>query len=148
MSGIRGKNTRPELLIRRQLHALGYRFRLHVRTLPGTPDLVLPRYRAAVNVHGCFWHGHDCRLFKQPSDNRAFWRSKLDGNRTRDRVSEAALARAGWRTATVWECSLRGADRLGGYEVRDLLARWLTSDTDSIVIRGRPASRSSKDEAN
>ena len=80
MSGIRGKNTRPELLIRKGLHARGFRFRLHDKRLPGKPDLVLPKYSAVIFVHGCFWHGHDCHLFKWPQSRREFWRKKITRN--------------------------------------------------------------------
>lgn len=137
MAGIRGVNTKPELLIRRGLHALGFRFRLHGRKLPGKPDLVLPRYRAAVFVHGCFWHGHDCPLFKWPKTRHEFWRSKIEGNRARDSGAEAALKSSGWRVLTIWECSLRGASRLEPEQVIEYAASWLRSDEPEGEIRGR-----------
>jgi DNA mismatch endonuclease (patch repair protein) len=108
MSRIRGKDTLPELLLRRGLHAAGLRFRLHARDLPGRPDLVFPRYRAVVLVHGCFWHGHDCQLFKLPETRRDFWRAKIAGNRARDTRNHSALLRQGWKVLTVWECALKG----------------------------------------
>jgi DNA mismatch endonuclease, patch repair protein len=108
MSRIRGKNTAPELLLRRGLHAAGLRFRLHVRDLPGHPDMVFPRYRAAAFVHGCFWHGHDCPLFKVPETRRDFWRAKIAGNRARDSRNHDSLIGEGWRVLTVWECALKG----------------------------------------
>ena len=95
MSRIRGKDTKPELMLRRGLHALGLRFRLHRKDLPGRPDMVFPRYRAAVLVHGCFWHGHDCPLFKWPVTRREFWAVKIEGNRARDMRDLAGLAGAG-----------------------------------------------------
>jgi len=108
MSGIRGKNTRPELLIRRILFAAGYRFRLHRKDLPGTPDIVLSKYRAVIFIHGCFWHMHDgCRFAKIPSSRKQFWRKKLAGNRERDRRSIDELMAAGWRVLVVWECMTR-----------------------------------------
>lgn len=107
MARIGGKNTEPEVQLRRALFALGLRYRLHVRDLPGRPDMVFPRYRAVVFVNGCFWHGHGCRLFKWPKGNSAFWRTKITGNILRDRRVRRRLASAGWRTFTVWECSIR-----------------------------------------
>jgi DNA mismatch endonuclease, patch repair protein len=107
MSGIRGKDTQPELVVRRYLHAAGLRFRLHDRKLPGRPDLVLPRYRAVVFVHGCFWHQHPgCRLAVMPKQNRAFWKEKLGANQERDRRRVADLEAAQWRVFTIWECEL------------------------------------------
>lgn len=108
MSGIRGRDTGPELRVRRLLHGRGYRFRLHRRDLPGSPDLVLPRHRVVVFVHGCFWHFHaGCRLAKVPGSRPDFWRTKLLGNRARDTVAIEALQADGWRVLVVWECWLR-----------------------------------------
>jgi DNA mismatch endonuclease (patch repair protein) len=105
MSGIRGRNTKPELKVRRYLHGRGFRYRLHVRSLPGTPDLTLPRYHTVVLVHGCFWHSHDgCTYAYKPQSNADFWRRKLDRNVDRDGEVERALAMGGWRVLTVWEC--------------------------------------------
>ncbi|PLZ00112.1 very short patch repair endonuclease [Burkholderia sp. WAC0059] len=109
MSGIRARNTKPEKLIRSLLHRRGFRFRLDVADLPGRPDIVLPRHRAVVFVHGCFWHGHDCALFKWPRTRPEFWREKIGRNRTHDARALAALAAQGWRVAVIWECALRGA---------------------------------------
>ncbi len=100
MSRIRGKDTKPELMLRRGLHALGLRFRLHRKDLPGRPDMVFPRYRAAVLVHGCFWHAHDCPLFKWPATRREFWAAKIEGNRARDLRDLAGLAAVGWRVGS------------------------------------------------
>ena len=134
MSGIRGKDTKPELLIRRALHARGFRYRLHVSTILGKPDLVLPRYRAAVFVHGCFWHGHECSLFRWPKTREAFWRDKIGGNWTRDAAVRLRLLNDGWRVATIWECALRGPNRLPPAEIIDSLAAWLSSDEREILI--------------
>src|SRR5687768_5572518 len=116
MSGIRGKNTKPELAVRSYLHRRGLRFRLHGRGLPGRPDLVLPRFRAVVFVHGCFWHQHEgCRFAYSPVSNRRFWEAKLRGNAERDRRHAIALAEAGWRVFVVWECEIgrpQALDRL------------------------------------
>jgi len=127
MSGIRGRNTKPEILIRSQLHRRGFRFRLDARDLAGRPDIVLPRYRAVIFVHGCFWHGHDCHLFKWPQTRPEFWRDKIGRNRANDAKAQAALLDAGWRVATVWECALRGANRdIDG--VLQRLIDWLHGD--------------------
>jgi DNA mismatch endonuclease (patch repair protein) len=111
MSRIRGRDTKPEMLLRRGLHAAGLRFRLHARDLPGRPDIVFPRFRAVVLVHGCFWHGHGCPMCRLPATRADFWASKIDGNRARDRRTEEALVQSGWRVIVVWECSLRGPAR-------------------------------------
>ena len=111
MSRIRGRNTKPELILRRGLHALGLRFRLHRKDLPGKPDLVFPRYSAVIQVHGCFWHGHNCPMFKWPATRAEFWKDKITGNRQRDRTALGALHESGWRILVVWECALRGPGR-------------------------------------
>ena len=113
MRRIRKQDTAPELLVRRALHAAGLRFRVHDRSLPGTPDIVLRRRRTVVFVHGCFWHGHDCARGRIESKrNTAFWTEKLAGNRQRDRAKSGALRRLGWRVETVWECRCADARRL------------------------------------
>jgi DNA mismatch endonuclease (patch repair protein) len=111
MAKIRGTNTKPEVFVRSALHRAGFRFRLHGRTLPGRPDIVLAKHRTVVFVHGCFWHRHGCTLSSEPATRRAFWREKFARNVARDRRTAAALRRAGWRVLTVWECSLRTAAR-------------------------------------
>lgn len=127
MRAIRHKDTSPELLIRRALHARGFRFRLHDKQLPGKPDLVLPRYRAVVFVNGCFWHGHSCSLFKLPATRTDFWLSKIGGNVDRDNAARAALLAQNWRVATVWECALRGRHRPPRDDVINGLAEWIVS---------------------
>jgi DNA mismatch endonuclease (patch repair protein) len=134
MAAIRAADTKPELMIRRALHARGFRYRLHVRNLPGKPDLVLPRYRAAVFVHGCFWHGHECSLFRWPKSREAFWREKIGGNAVRDMAVRQRLADAGWRIATVWECALKGRNRRPMPEIIDSLTAWLSSDENEFLI--------------
>lgn len=106
MSGIRGKNTKPEIIVRKALHAAGYRFRLHRKDLPGKPDIVLPKYKTVIFVHGCFWHKHDCRYFKWPKTRPDFWREKIEGNVERDRLAYEKLEEMGWRVKVVWECEL------------------------------------------
>jgi DNA mismatch endonuclease (patch repair protein) len=105
MSRIRGKDTTPEKEVRSLLHGFGYRFRLHVKNLPGKPDIVLPKHRTVIFVHGCFWHRHQgCKNCTTPSNNRDFWVKKLDGNAARDGVKKRALRKLGWRVVVVWEC--------------------------------------------
>jgi len=112
MSRIRGKNTRPELVVRSLLHRLGYRFRLHRRDLPGTPDIVLPKHHKIILVHGCFWHGHSCRLASKPKTNEHYWNEKIQGNRNRDARNLDALKRLGWYVLELWECEIRRSDGL------------------------------------
>lgn len=135
MSGIRGRNTKPEILIRSLLHRHGFRFRLHVRDLPGKPDIVLPRYHAVIFVHGCFWHGHDCPLFKWPGTRPDFWRDKIGRNRANDHKASEALLASGWRVGIVWECAIREACKnIEG--VAQSLADWLRSSAPFIEERG------------
>jgi len=107
MAGIGQSDTKPEMLLRRGLHAMGYRYRLHVRGLPGRPDLVFSARRAVIFVNGCFWHGHDCHLFRWPGTRIDFWREKISSNVRRDRAVRAKLRETGWRVCEVWECQLR-----------------------------------------
>ncbi len=112
MSRIRGKNTRPEILVRKGLHTRGFRFRLHNKKLPGSPDVVLPRYGVAIMVNGCFWHGHKgCSYATKPKTNIEFWEAKIARNRHRDEVTTAHLEALGWTVITIWECELRGKHR-------------------------------------
>ena len=138
MSGIRGKNTKPELLVRKALHARGFRYRLHC-DLPGKPDICLPKHRAVIFVHGCFWHGHDCHLFKWPSTRPEFWRAKIGRNREVDAAAQAALLAMGWRVATVWECALKGTGKLPLEIVSQNCGSWLLGSDTLIEIRGRPS---------
>ncbi|MEF2074592.1 very short patch repair endonuclease [Consotaella aegiceratis] len=119
MSRIRGKHTKPEMLIRRGLHGRGLRYALHGKGMPGKPDMVFPKYRTVVLVHGCFWHGHGCSLFKWPKTRAAFWKGKIDGNMERDRQALTALNADGWRVLVVWECALKGKQRRDLAEVLD-----------------------------
>ena len=135
MSGIRGKNTKPELLIRKALHARGFRYRLHC-DLPGKPDICLPKHRAVIFVHGCFWHGHECHLFKWPSTRPEFWRAKIARNCEVDQAAEQRLLATGWRVATIWECALKGKSRLTLDDVVQRCADWLISDRERLMIRG------------
>lgn len=136
MSGIRAKNTRPELAVRRALHALGFRFRLHSPDLPGKPDIVLPKWKTVIFVHGCFWHGHDCSLFKLPSTRTEFWSEKIVKNRERDRAVIQKLGSLGWRVLTVWECSLKGKGKLDIQVVANLVDHWLREGQGDMEVRG------------
>lgn len=134
MAGIRAKDTKPEMFVRRALHAAGFRYSLHSRKLPGRPDLVLRKYRAAIFVHGCFWHGHDCRHFRLPATRTEFWKEKIDGNRARDALAIGKLTDAGWRVAVVWECIQRD----GTWTAHDLVAAvrdWLEGSEQRLEIR-------------
>lgn len=110
MSKIGSTNTKPELIVRRGLHALGFRFRLHVRHLPGRPDIVLPKFRTAIFVHGCFWHAHHCQKGRIPASNSIFWREKFRSNQLRDAKVTRELRGLKWRVIKVWECELRTAE--------------------------------------
>lgn len=107
MSRIRGSNTKLEVLVRKGLHARGFRYRLGGAGLPGRPDIVLPKYRTVVFVHGCFWHGHDCPLYRLPKTRPEFWQAKILSNRARDARVKAELQIMGWKVIETWECSLR-----------------------------------------
>ena len=136
MSAIRSRNTKPEMLVRQLLHKDGFRYRLHARDVPGRPDLLLPKFRAAVFVHGCFWHGHDCAAFKVPASRPDFWLHKISGNINRDMAVKSQLNDLCWRVATVWECALRGPSRLQPDELLCKLRTWLSSDSERLDLRG------------
>lgn len=125
MSRIRGSNTKLEVLVRKGLHARGLRYRLGGAKLPGRPDIVLPKYRTVVFVHGCFWHGHDCPLYRLPKTRPEFWADKIGKNRTRDQRVTSELEAMGWRVLTVWECSLRGKTATEQASFLDRLAETL-----------------------
>ena len=134
MAAVRSRDTKPELALRRALHAAGFRFRVHSRIGKARPDIKLTRYRAAVFVHGCFWHGHDpCRLARRPKSNTGFWNGKIEGNMARDARNLAELRAAGWRVAVVWECAIRGRD-IG--EVAARLAAWVAGGEGDLEISG------------
>ena len=118
------------------MHAAGFRYRLHVQGLPGKPDLVLPRFRAVIFVNGCFWHQHDCHLFKWPATREEFWRAKIGRNVENDAQAIAALEASGWRIATVWECALKGKTRLEFPAAMQRLIAWIESNETAITIRG------------
>jgi DNA mismatch endonuclease, patch repair protein len=121
MSKVRGKNTGPEILVRRLIFAMGYRYRLHATTLPGTPDLVFPSRRKCIFVHGCLWHRHGCALDRPPKSRRDFWEAKLQGNKERDSKRQSELRKLGWRVLVIWECQLKRSN------LRSRIQRFLES---------------------
>ena len=137
MSGIRATDTKPELILRRGLHKAGFRFRLHDKDLPGKPDMVFSRYRAVLFAHGCFWHGHDCALFRWPATRETFWRMKIEKNRLVDARNETDLETIGWRYGIVWECALRGKYRMTSDDVFAQISRWLKSGQVHLELSGR-----------
>ncbi|WP_082336990.1 very short patch repair endonuclease [Porphyrobacter sp. AAP60] len=138
MAGIRAKDTKPELVVRRLLHSLGYRFRLHCKDLPGKPDIVLPKWRTVVLVHGCFWHGHaNCPLFRPPKSRTEFWTKKIRANEERDDLVRLKLSSLGWRIVEVWECAIKGRQRLEPETLANLLSDSINQDLGPIIsIRG------------
>ena len=136
MAGIRGKNTKPETLVRSALHRRGYRYRLHDPRLPGKPDLAFASRKAVILIHGCFWHGHECNLFKWPSTRVLFWRDKINRNRDRDREIQRALKCLGWRILVVWECAMKGRTRKPFEEVIDCVSLWLDEGSNCTEIQG------------
>lgn len=132
MAGVKSKDTKPERIIRRTLHSMGFRYRLHDRRLPGKPDLVFPKHRAVIWVHGCFWHGHQCPTFRWPKTRGEWWRAKIEGNRQRDGAKEEQLLALGWRVCVVWECATRMAPPV--LDAPAMCARWLTSDETRLEI--------------
>ncbi|MCY4473495.1 MAG: very short patch repair endonuclease [Kistimonas sp.] len=140
MSGIRAQGTAPERLLRKLLFARGFRYRLHDKRLPGTPDMVFPRYRAVIQSHGCFWHGHGCSLFRWPATRQAFWREKITTNRRRDSRSMAELAQLGWRVLIVWECVLKGRERWPLDVLQAWIENWLMYAGASMELPPFPCS--------
>ncbi|MCX4191018.1 very short patch repair endonuclease [Methylophaga sp. OBS1] len=136
MSRIRAKDTKPELLIRRELHKRGYRYRLHRADLPGKPDMVLPKFRAVIEIRGCFWHGHNCHLFKWPKSRSEFWERKINQNIVRDKANTKKLEELGWRVLTVWECSIKGKTRLGSTQLIERIVDWIVANKNSSSIEG------------
>lgn len=136
MAGIRSKNTKPELLVRSSLHRLGYRYRVHSQHLPGKPDLVFASRKAVIFVNGCFWHGHDCHLFKWPKTREQFWHDKISNNIRRDRKVRADLAYTGWRICDVWECQLKGKERLPLEKVLSLCSGFLDGKALRLSVGG------------
>ena len=129
MRAIGNKNTRPELIVRKLLHSHGFRYRLHVKDMPGKPDLVFPRFRAVIFVNGCFWHGHECYLFKMPASRVEFWEKKISDNIKRDHRNKILLSDSGWKVLVVWECAIKGKNKLSQAELLNFISRWLFEST-------------------
>lgn len=136
MAGIKAKNTRPEIIIRRALHKKGFRYRLHDKSLPANPDIVLPKYNAIILVNGCFWHGHDCHLFKWPKTRKDFWKDKVEGNKARDSRNHSLLMDGGWRILSIWECAIKGKYRISLEEIIEFSTSWLQSNTSCASVSG------------
>jgi DNA mismatch endonuclease (patch repair protein) len=137
MAGIGGKNTKPELLVRKGLHKLGFRYLLHTPALPGKPDIVFPKYKAVILINGCFWHAHDCHLFKWPSTRKDFWREKILSNKKRDERNLNKYTELGWKVLIIWECAIKGKTRRPVSEVVNAAANWLQFDDHNSEIKGR-----------
>ena len=127
MAGIRNKNTKPEMIIRKELFARGYRYRLHCNELSGKPDMILSKYKTVIFINGCFWHCHDCHLFKWPKARKDFWESKILSNKTRDQLNRKVLLMEGWRILNIWECAIKGKTRLNWERLFFEIESWLAS---------------------
>ncbi|MCZ3063569.1 DNA mismatch endonuclease Vsr [Acinetobacter baumannii] len=135
MAAIKSRNTTPELLIRSMLHRRGFRFRLHVKDLPGKPDIVLPKYHSVIFINGCFWHGHsNCRLYKLPRTRTEYWKNKVDRNQLNDRRSIELLRAKNWRVCVIWECKIK-AEKKNLNELIDIISDFLNSVTPFLEIR-------------
>ena len=148
MAAIKGKDTKPEIIVRKYLFSRGLRFRVQVKKLPGTPDIVLPKYKAVVFVNGCFWHGHkDCRYYRLPKSNVEFWKEKIERNVARDTRSETELKALGWRVIRVWECEIKTVaqreeylKRLYDRIVNPIQSYFIEPDVDKPSIAAEPES--------
>ena len=145
MQRVRGRDTQPEMLLRRSLHSRGFRYRLHRRGLPGKPDLVFPKHCAVIFVHGCFWHRHErCRYVTTPSTRAEFWQGKFQANVARDIAVRESLLEEGWRVATIWECALRRRAQVA--TVADQISTWLLTETDTLELGEREISAAARIE--
>jgi DNA mismatch endonuclease, patch repair protein len=136
MSGIKCMNTKPEIQVRKLLHRAGFRFRIHVRALPGTPDIVLSRFHAVIFVHGCFWHGHSCHLFKWPGTRKEFWEQKIHRTIEVNRETVKKLQSSGWRIVIIWECALKGKKKQTWEKLLSSIEEWLQSGNQYKEIKG------------
>lgn len=134
MSRNRAKDTGPELSLRKAVFARGFRYRLYVKNLPGSPDLVFPKYKAVIQIHGCYWHAHDCERFSWPATNAEKWRKKFDRNRERDNENLKKINQLGWRQMTVWECAFREGSDYSSQKIVETVCNWLQSGTDNLEL--------------
>ena len=141
MSQIKGKNTKPELIVRSELHKLGLRFRIHYKSLPGKPDIVLPKYKTVVFVHGCFWHHHNCKYFQWPKSNREFWERKINRNITRDIEVIEQLIQLDWRVLQIWECCIRGKSEQQISKTMKSAYKWIIKKRNTEVQGEFPVER-------
>ncbi len=132
MSAIRGKDTRPELIVRKALYHRGFRYRLHRSDLAGKPDLTFPKHKAVIFINGCFWHQHNCEMFKWPKSNEEFWREKLVKNRLRDQQNHHLLSLGGWKIFAIWECSIRGRSNDDINRMLDDVSDWLLCGAENL----------------
>lgn len=140
MAAIRGKNTTPELVVRKELHKLGFRYRIHYSGLPGKPDLVFPKLKAVIQINGCFWHKHECHLFKWPKSNPDFWKEKIEQTGVRDAANAKELKEMGWRTLILWECALKGKQKQNLENIVHDISKWLSVGKGDLEISGKQAS--------
>ena len=131
MSAIKGKNTKPEIQIRKLLYSNGFRYRVNVNTLPGKPDIVLPKYHVVIQINGCFWHGHGCALFKWPSTRAGFWKKKIIRTMENDRKNIFSLQHEGWRVLTIWECALKGKNKLETNDLANKIISFIKYEDES-----------------
>ena len=137
MSGIKGKNTKPEIIIRKELFKIGFRYKINDPGLPGKPDLVFPKYKAVIFINGCFWHRHNCHLFKWPSSNVEFWHKKINKTVEKDKENIQRLTLSGWRVLEIWECSIKGKTKLCLNEIIDQTVNWIKTGKVYDVIQGK-----------
>ncbi|MCE1226197.1 MAG: very short patch repair endonuclease [Geobacteraceae bacterium] len=133
MSKIKGRNTKPELLLRKELFKKGFRYRLHDKKLPGKPDIVFRKFKAVVLINGCFWHGHSCSLFRLPKTNHEFWRAKIGSNKVNDAKNVDHLVKDGWKVVIVWECSMRGSNKMATHILIDIVSNLIVNAPASSI---------------
>lgn len=137
MRGIAAKDTKPEVAIRKALHSAGFRYSLHSKKMTGKPDIVLSKYKALIFVNGCFWHGHNCHLFKLPSTRTEFWSKKIQSNQARDKIILGEYKKSAWKVLTIWECAIKGKHRLDFQEMIIAVSDWIKNSSQNLEIRGK-----------
>lgn len=137
MSRIQAKDTKPEMMVRKAIHKLGYRYTLHKKSLPGKPDLYFRKYNAVIEVNGCFWHGHDCHFYTEPKSNKDYWVNKIQKNKERDKKNIDSLISNGLRVLVIWECALIGKEAIPLSAIIKKTTKWLQSKKEFLEIRGQ-----------